>query len=226
MDTELLKAEIERREREALGFQSGDLAQDRAASLGAYLGQPYGNEVVDRSQLVTSDVADAIEGIMPGLVRVFTSGDQICEFEAVGPEDVEGAEQETLTVNYVITQQNRFLPFLQSWLRDGLISKVGYVKAMWDDSQTTEEETYSGLSEEELVLLLQDPGVQVVEQMVSPEGEWSIKVAQTKGRAQVRLYNCPPEEILVTPDHTEVSVREVSFIQHRPRLTISTIRAM
>ena len=113
MDEELLKATIQQQERQALGWQLGDLAQERAKSLDAYLGKPYGNEQTGRSQVVTSDVADAIEGLMPSLIRVFTSGDDICEFEPFGPEDEEAAKQETDYCNYVLTQKNRWLPLLR-----------------------------------------------------------------------------------------------------------------
>lgn len=226
MDQSALKALIQQHEQQALGYLNGDLAADRAASLRAYLSEPYGNEIEGRSQVVTSDVADAIEGIMPGLVRVFTSGDEICAFEPVGPEDEGQAEQETDYCNYVISQQNRFLPFLQTWLRDGLISKVGYAKALWDDTETTEEETYHGLSQDELALLMQDSEAEIIGQDVDEYGRISIKVKTVRGAGQIRLYNCPPEEVLVNADHQQVSLCDARFVQHRPRMTISDIRAM
>lgn len=225
MEQTLLKNLIQQYETQALGYLNGDLAADRAASLRAYLSQPYGNEVEGRSQVVTSDVADAIEGIMPGLVRVFTSGDDIATFEPIGPEDEESAEQETDYINYVLSQQNRFLPFLQTWLRDGLISKVGYAKALWEDSESTEEETYRGLNEVEVAFLLQDPEVEIIGQDADENGI-IIKVRTKRDTGKIRLYNCPPEEILVNSDHQEVSLRDARFVQHRPRMTISDIRAM
>ena len=225
MEQTLLKNLIQQYETQALGYLNGDLAADRAASLRAYLSQPYGNEIEGRSQVVTSDVADAIEGIMPGLVRVFTSGDDIATFEPIGPEDEESAEQETDYINYVLSQQNRFLPFLQTWLRDGLISKVGYAKALWEDSESTEEETYRGLNEVEVAFLLQDPEVEIIGQDADENGI-IIKVRTRRDTGQIRLYNCPPEEILVNSDHQEVSLRDARFVQHRPRMTISDIRAI
>lgn len=225
MDTSLLKNIIQQYETEALGVLNGNLAADRAASLRAYLSQPYGNEVEGRSQVVTSDVADAIEGILPGLVRVFTSGDDIATFEPTGPEDEASAEQETDYINHVLTQQNRFLPFLQTWLRDGLITKVGYAKAIWEDSESTESETYRGLNEDELTFLLQDPEIEITGQAVDDNGI-TIKVKTKRNTGQIKLYNCPPEEVLVNKDHQEVSLRTARFVQHRPRMTIADIRAM
>lgn len=226
MDAELLKAAIAQQERQSLGWQLGDLAQERAKSLDYYLGKPLGNEVEGRSQVVTSDVADAVEGVMPSLIRVFTSGDDICEFEPFGPEDEEAAKQETDYCNYVLTQKNRFLPLLQTWLRDGLISKVGYVKAIWEEDNSVTEETYRGLSEDQLVFIMQDPSLEISEADIDEDGSISVKITSQQNKGQIKLYNCPPEEVLVNAAHTEVSLREAKFVQHRPRMAIAEIRSM
>jgi len=47
MDVELLKAAIAQQERQSLGWQLGDLAQERAKSLDYYLGKPLGNVCVE-----------------------------------------------------------------------------------------------------------------------------------------------------------------------------------
>jgi hypothetical protein len=138
MDITLLKASIEAQERIALGYQTGELSQARADSLAAYFSEGYGNEQAGRSQVVTSDVSDVVEGVLPGLVRVFTSGDEICSFEPVSAEDEPAAKQESDVTNYFLTQSNNFLPFLQTWLRDGLISKNGYAKVIWTDEELQE----------------------------------------------------------------------------------------
>ena len=225
MDIELLKSTIERQEQSALGYLNGDLAQSRADSYKAYLSEPYGNEQEGRSQVITSDVADVIEGVLPGLIRVFTSGDEIVEFEAFGPEDEEAAKQETDVCNYYLTQSNNFLPFLQTWLRDGLISKNGYVKLIWEDDEYLDTETYHSLSDEEIAYILQTPELEVVEQEQREDG-WYVKLQKVVKKGKPKLYNCPPETILVNSDHTEVSLRNAKFVQHRVKMTLSEIREM
>lgn len=227
MDESTLKSAVENLEQASLGYLNGDLAGQRADSLKAYLSDPDLYPWYEgRSNVTTSDVADAVEGILPGLVRVFTSGEDIAEFEPFGPEDEEAAKQETDVCNYVMTQQNRFLPFLQTWLRDGLISKVGYAKALWDVSETVEEENYLGLSIEEVAMLMQDPEVDIIGQDVDEFGMFAIKVKRKASNGRVAIYNCPPEEVLVNPDHSEVSLRDAKFVQHRTRMTVSEVRAI
>jgi hypothetical protein len=59
-----------------------------------------------RSHAVSTDVADTIEGLMPSLMEIFRTGDEVVRFEPVGPEDVAAAEQETDYVNHVFMQVN------------------------------------------------------------------------------------------------------------------------
>lgn len=226
MDKSLLISAIESQERSAIGYQTGNLAQARADSLSAYLAEPYGNEQEGRSQVVSSDVSDVIESVMPGLIRVFSSGDEICSFAPRHQGDEEDAAQETETVNYYLTSANNFVPFLQTWLRDGLISKNGYAKAIWTDEDYQEQETYSGLDDNELTYLMGIDELEVVEQSQDMNGLWSVKLKKTIRKGKPTLYNCPPEQILVNGDHTEVSLRKAKFVQHRVRATISDIREM
>src|SRR5438874_1750483 len=60
----------------------------------------------NRSQAVSSDIADAIETILPDLVEIFTGGDDVAAFIPRGQDDEAGAQQETDYVNHVIFNEN------------------------------------------------------------------------------------------------------------------------
>lgn len=225
MDLELLKQSIQQNEKQALGWMNGDLAASRARINDAYLSKPYGTELEGRSSIVTSDVFDTVEAILPGLIRVFTSGDEVAQFDPVSPEDEQAAKQETDYINHILTQKNDFLPFLQTWLRDGLISINGYAKAIWQVDERPQESVYQGLSEEEAVYLLNDKDIEVIGSWIDDNGI-TIKIKTVDKIGQVKIYNCPPEEVLVNPDHSDVSLKNARFVQHRPKMTISELRAM
>src|SRR5574340_113845 len=97
-DTELL-SKINAKAGESYGFQSDVLTGEREQALNYYLGKPYGNEIDGRSQVVTRDVLETVEWMLPSLLKIFTSGDKVVEFQPKGMEDVEQAEQETDYVN-------------------------------------------------------------------------------------------------------------------------------
>ena len=64
---------------QSLGYLSGKIPQERRAAFKYYLGEPYGNEVEGRSQVVSQDVLEVIESILPSLLRIFTAMHRLCK---------------------------------------------------------------------------------------------------------------------------------------------------
>src|SRR5713101_2938796 len=123
---------------------STKLSQERADALDYYLGDVSRDMPVaeGRSQAVSTDVADTIEGLMPSLMEIFASSDEVVRFEPVGKEDIRAAEQETDYVNHVFMQSNPGFLILYSFIKDALLSKVGIVKVWWEEKEIEERETY------------------------------------------------------------------------------------
>lgn len=118
-DADVLNA-IEQKARESYGYNSDTLNAEREQSLNYYLGRPFGNEIDGRSQVVTRDTLETVEWMLPALLKIFTSGDKVVEFQPKGAEDVEAAEQETSYVNHVVMQQNDSFMALYTWFKDAL----------------------------------------------------------------------------------------------------------
>ena len=72
----------------SLGFYSSDLAKQRENALKYYLGEPLGNEVKGRSAVVSQDILEVIESMLPSLMRMFTQSDKMVNFEPQQAEDV------------------------------------------------------------------------------------------------------------------------------------------
>ena len=101
MTKEELAAHLEIEIQNSTGHMNGELSNQREDAMKYYLGEPFGNEIDGRSEIVTTDVRDTVEYIMPSLMRIFTTHNNIAEFEPQGPEDIEMAKQATDYVNYV-----------------------------------------------------------------------------------------------------------------------------
>ena len=56
----------------ATGYANTELSNQREDAMKYYLGEPFGNEIDGRSEIVTTDVRDTVEYIMPSLMRIFT----------------------------------------------------------------------------------------------------------------------------------------------------------
>ena len=55
----------------ALGYLGGNLSQSRKKSIEYYLGDKLGTEIDGRSQVISTDVADTVESILPNLLMDF-----------------------------------------------------------------------------------------------------------------------------------------------------------
>jgi len=223
-DSEILAA-IEAKAKESYGYLSGTLNAEREQALNYYLGKPFGNEIDGRSQVVTRDTLETIEWMLPSLLKIFTAGDKAVEFTPKGAEDVDAAEQETSYVNHVVMQQNDSFMSMYTWMKDALMMKTGYVKVYWDTSEDVTEDNYHNLSVEELTMLSQDQGVEIVAAEESELG-YNVTVKRVTKTGRVCIDPVPPEEILVDMACRKVDLSVANYIEHRMRKTISEIRLM
>ena len=141
---------------DAMDYYLGDMAKDMPASEG-------------RSRAVSTDVADTIEGLMPALMDIFASSDDVVRFEPVGKEDVQAAEQETDYVNHVFMQKNPGFLVLYSFIKDALLSKCGIVKVWWEEKETEERETYLDLDDAQFAMIAaaaEDGDIEIVEHSI------------------------------------------------------------
>ena len=147
---------LDRELRASSGYIGGEIVSRRKRSLEYYLGKPFGNEQEGRSQVVSTDVSDTVESLMPSLMRIFTAGDRVFECDPVGSEDEEVAKQATDYLNYIFYKENNGFLALYAAFKDALIQKNGVLKVYWDDSEKTTREEYRKLTEDEFNLLIND----------------------------------------------------------------------
>jgi len=165
MTTAELKSLLAAEKADALSaLQSSQLSAERTDAMDYYLGDmsrdmpaPEG-----RSHAVSTDVADTIEGMMPSLMDIFCSGDEVVEFHPVGEKDVAAAEQETDYVNHMFMQKNPGFLILYSFIKDALLSKVGIVKVWWEEEEREQRETFYGLTDEQFMMIVANPAVEIV----------------------------------------------------------------
>ena len=108
MDNDQLGSVVSREITESLNHFDTEFSQDRIDALDYYLGRPLGNEVEGRSSVISTEVADVVEQIMPSMMRIFTGTDKVVRFSPRTEEDVEKAEQATDYVNFVLQNDNDY----------------------------------------------------------------------------------------------------------------------
>jgi len=156
LDEENVKSIIQEELDSALGKDGGQLSHDRMQAMRYYNGELFGNEVDDRSQVVMRTVLEAVEWVIPALIRIFTASDKLCIVEPPRPGMENIARQATDFLNYTLMSDNNGFMLLHDWFKDALLERLGWVKYYWDTQKTTETYTYTGLTKEQYDALLGD----------------------------------------------------------------------
>lgn len=175
MTQDELKAVTDAELRQAVGYQSGKLANARQKALYYYEGIPKGDmappDVEGRSGVISTDVRNTIEAMMPELMAKFASSERVVELEPTKPSDEKAAKQAGDYLNYLFYKKNDGHSILETWFKDALISKAGIVKVWWDTRQEESREDYKSLDEVELSQLMDDEEVEVTESTAYPDEE-------------------------------------------------------
>ena len=240
-----LKAIVDAEMRQALGYLTGKLANERYKSEYYYRGEAIGDlappGIPGRSRAVSTDVMETIEGVMPRLMKIFCGSENAVEFSPTKPGDEQNAKLATDYLNYLFYKRNNGYLTLYTAFKDALMQKNGVVKVWWDNSAVEEREEYKALTDIELTLLLQDPDVELIEHSDYVDAHQMPPVAQpvpggmpqpmlhdvavkrVLSRGRIRIEPVPPEEFLMS--RRGKSIEDTPFCAHRTLRTISDLNA-
>ena len=240
MDEIELQGIVGREIDDAVDYIDNYVSPVRARATEYYRGDPFGDEEEGRSQVVSMDVRDTVQAILPSLMRVFHSTERTVEYAPQGPEDVAAAKQATDYANYIINRDNNGFLHMYSAFKDALIRKVGILKVYWDDQTRFETHDLSGLDDTALGALMADPDAEVQIVASQPVEEPSldpmtgeilpapmmhaVRVTYTFPDGRVRVEALPPEEFLISREAK--SVEDADFVAHRRLVTVSELVAM
>lgn len=199
----------------SIGHWDGSLSADRTREFQYYYGMPFGNEVDGESQVISTDVADTIEGLLPIILNIFTASDDVVRFDPNGPEDEEQAKQQTEVANHVFYRQNNGFLVLYQWFKDALIQKNGIVKYWWDENYSNEKSEYQGLTEGEYRKLMDPTGaieIEVLEHSSYDDPQALAQIEQMKLQitTQATQMGVDPEQMLAqleVPQLHDVKIR-------------------
>ena len=238
----------------ALGYLGGNLSESRKKSLEYYLGDKLGTEIDGRSQVVSTDVSDTIESILPNLLRIFTASDKVVKCEPVTAEDVPMADQATTYLNHVFYKENNGFQLLYNFFKDALIEKNGFLKIYWDESESVEFETYQNLSLEDKEALedtrdeiefieeeevedefskgefekaieqYETQGLEIPEMQTPDFILYNCKIKRTKKTGKIKVESVPPEEFLI--DRNAKTIEDADFVSHKVLISRSDLIAM
>lgn len=240
MSEEELQGIVGKEIEDAMDYIDNTISPIRAAATRYYRGDPFGDEEEGRSQVVSMDVRDTVQAIMPSLMKIFHSSDRTVEFQPQNAEDIENAKQATDYANYIVNRDNDGFLQMHAAFMDALVRKVGFIKVYWDDAVSEETHEYTGLDDAALTRLAIDPEVQIEvtaseiagdpsvdpitgEMMPAPMMH-SVRATYTRTKGRVKIEAVPPEEMLISREAK--SIQQTDYVAHRRIMTVSELVSM
>jgi hypothetical protein len=232
MNQEELKALVADEINNAIGYLESDTVQARADAMSYYFRDKYGTEVEGRSQVVTGEVAEAVDGALPQLIRVFTSCEDAVRFEPTRDGEEELADQASDMANWVFYKDNDGFLILHNWFKDALLQKVGVVKAYWEEKKDTIKEKYKGLTDDELAMIMQTGEWEITKQVTElvigmdgiPYNTHNITIQKINDESRIAIENVPPEEFLISK--RAKTIEDSPFTAHRRMIARGDLIAM
>ena len=242
-DTELqgiVAGELE----DAVSYIDADVSPIRAKGTEYYRGDPFGNEEDGRSQVVAMEVRDTVSAMLPSLMRVFFSTENVVEYVPRGPEDVAGAQQATDYANYIFSNDNNGFMTTYALFKDSLVRKCGIAKYWWDEVEEVKIEDYSGLDDQTVQMLMSeqaevkivvsypDPSVtpdmtqmDPMTGMMPPQPMLhDVQIKRTVKDGRIKIMAVPPEELVI--DRRARSFDDAGIIAHRQMATVDDLIQM
>ena len=248
MDEMELQAIITQDLTDAISYVDSDLSPTRAKGTEYYRGDLFGNEVEGNSKVVAMEVRDTVSAMLPSLMRVFFNSENVVEFAPRGPEDVKMAQQATDYANYVFQNDNNGFLTTYAIFKDALVRKCGIAKFWWEDEEKVRIEEYTGLDDQTLEMLMQEPGGEVkiitsypdpsIDEMqistvdpmtgqpvmAPPAMVHDVQIKRITKDGRIRIMAVPPEELLL--DRRARSFDDATIIAHRQMATMADLLAM
>jgi hypothetical protein len=248
MDDMELQAIITQDLTDAISYVDSDLSPTRAKGTEYYRGDLFGNEVEGNSKVVAMEVRDTVSAMLPSLMRVFFSSENVVEFAPRGPEDTKMAQQATDYCNYIYQNDNSGFLTTYAIFKDALVRKCGIAKFWWEDDEKVRIEEYTGLDDQTLEMLMQEPGGEVkiitsypdpaIDEMqistidpmtgqpvmAPPAMVHDVQIKRITKDGRIRIMAVPPEELLL--DRRARSFDDATIIAHRQMATMADLLAM
>jgi len=219
----------------AIDYVDSDIADQRERAQSYFDGNVDLEHEEGRSRVVSTKVRDVVRGAKPSLMRIFMSNNKFVEFTPKGPEDVANAEQATAYCHWVFNKVGGY-NVLSNAIHDSLIKKVGLVKVWWNTETIAKSYTYENLSDEEVQVLVNKEGVEVVEHRQEIEMEMdefgldiernvhSMVISHKYEEGEMVVEGIPPEEFFI--DGSAKSIDDAYICCHRSEKRAGDLVAM
>jgi len=187
---------------DAVEFEESVLGPARDENLRYFYGEIPEAEGEGKSSAVSTDFRDTVMAILPSLMRIFTSTENVvnCSPNYKGQEEM--ARQCTDYLGYVLWEDNPGFLIIHDIVKDALRCKTGVVRWWTENDEEVTEQEFRNVSQEQFQYLVsENPTIEVISQeesQIYPGNLDSLRVRFVKSKPLTKITSVPLDEFRVS----------------------------
>jgi hypothetical protein len=187
---------------DAIDFEESILRPAREDNLRYFYGEYPEDEGDGKSPAVSTDFRDTVMAILPSLMRIFTSTENVvnCSPNFQGQEEM--ARQCTDYLGYLLWEDNDGFLLIHSICKDALRCKTGVMRWYTDNEEEVTEQEYHNIDREQFQYLIhENPSVQIVDAKASqiyPGTLEHLRIRFNKSKPITRILSVPLDEFRIS----------------------------
>lgn len=207
-DADLLRI-LNAEEADSSSYYASELAMLQAQSMDAFHAKLTDDDIrPNESRVVTHDVEDTVNGLMPFFMRTFAAGPELITVD----DNMLESTDPTLKIAsdylcHVLFKDNAGSEIIHDFIFDGLVQIIGVARAWWEDPEPKPPQTLEGVTIEQLIRYTQDPDYEILAQ--------DIETGEDADEAEEGIE--PPDGDDQEPQITEQTTFRLE-VQHRPKV--------
>lgn len=202
MDERRLLSILKQEESDASSYYQSQLAHAQTEAMERYLGQPYGDEIEGMPKVVSGDVEDTVNTIMPHIMRMFLAPEDLISVEDDLGENVEVEQQAAKYLEHIFFKENDGKSVLHDFVFDGLLQRIGIVSVCYEEPKPGVPKEYHNITPERYQQFAGSPEYEILEAAENEPDELgqitaNIKVQKTPKVGNFKVEAVAPEEFSI-----------------------------
>lgn len=199
---------------------SDEINSDNQRFYEFYSGCPIGNEVEGESGVISTDVYDVVESVVPSLVRTFLGSRDVMRFAPLNTSEMErkSSHQKTAYINWLIREQPSSYKTIFDWIKGACLYKYSAVNFGARTEESVRVLQYEGISDIELAIISQELQKQLSSGSAVEVDESERKEQDGLRNVEIRIKSeelcyfvdyIDPERFVITRGATSVEDAEI-----------------
>jgi hypothetical protein len=187
---------------DSVAFEESVLGPAREDNLKFFYAELPAQEGDGKSSAVSTDFRDTVMAILPSLMRIFTSTENVvnCSPNYKGQEEM--ARQCTDYLNYVLWEDNPGFLIVHDICKDALRCKTGVTRWWTETEDEVTEQEYENVTREQFQYLIsENPTIEVIDHQpdpAQPDVLAHLRIRFNKSKPMIRIMSVPLDEFRIS----------------------------